>query len=87
MTERKNRRELTGIVLENKMDKTTVIQVERRFPHPLYKKYVSRKKKYYAHDEMNKCNPGDTVRIIESKPISKLKRWRVLNIEKIAKSI
>jgi len=77
-----NKKQLTGEVLESLMDKTAVIKVERRFPHPTYKKYVTRSKKYYAHDPENKCNVGDIVTILESKPISKLKRWVVLDIEK-----
>ena len=79
-----NRKELIGIVVSDSMDKTVVINVERRFPHPMYKKYVTKSKKYYAHDPENKCNTGDIVTILESKPISKLKRWVVLNIEKQA---
>ena len=62
------------------MDKTAVVEISRRFPHPLYKKYVTRTKKYYAHDTNNICQVGDMVSIIESKPISKLKRWRVLKV-------
>tara|TARA_Y100000590_G_scaffold455471_1_gene604179 strand:+ start:896 stop:1156 length:261 start_codon:yes stop_codon:yes gene_type:complete len=77
-----NRKELTGVVISNRMDKTVVINVERRFPHPIYKKYVTRSKKYYAHDESNKCETGDTILIQESKPLSRLKRWRVKKIVK-----
>ena len=77
-----NRKELIGIVVSNSMDKTVVIKVERRFPHPVYKKYVTRSKKYYAHDENNKCESGDTILIQESKPLSRLKRWRVKEIVK-----
>ena len=77
-----NRKELIGIVVSNSMDKTVVIKVERRFPHPVYKKYVTRSKKYYAHDENNKCESGDTILIQESKPLSHLKRWRVKKIVK-----
>ena len=80
----KNKKQLIGQVLESSMDKTIVIRVERRFPHPMYKKFVSKSKKYYAHDPENKCNPGDIVKILESKPISKLKRWVVLGVEKKA---
>ena len=80
----KNKKQLIGLVLESSMDKTVVIRVERRFPHPMYKKYVSKSKKYYAHDPENKCNPGDIVKILESKPISKLKRWVVLDVEQKA---
>ena len=84
MDTQNNKKQLVGQVLESSMDKTIVVKVERRFPHPMYKKYVSKSKKYYAHDPENLCSPGDTVRILESKPISKLKRWLVLNIEKKA---
>ncbi len=76
-----NRRQLVGNVITSKMDKTVVVQVARRFPHPVYQKYVTRTKKYYAHDPEGQCSPGDTVRIEESKPLSKLKRWRVVTIE------
>jgi small subunit ribosomal protein S17 len=76
-----NRRQLVGNVIPSKMDKTVVVQVARRFPHPKYKKYVTRTKKYYAHDPQGQCSPGDVVRIEESKPLSKLKRWRVVSIE------
>ena len=77
-----NKKQLVGEVLESSMNKTAVIKVERRFPHPIYKKYVTKSKKYYAHDPENKCNTGDLVRIEESKPISRLKRWVVIDIEK-----
>ena len=76
-----NRRQLVGNVIPSKMDKTVVVKVARRFPHPIYKKYVTRTKKYYAHDPQGQCSPGDVVRIVESKPLSKLKRWRILSIE------
>ena len=79
-----NKKQLIGEVLESLMDKTAIVKVERRFPHPMYKKYVTKSKKYYAHDPENKCNTGDIVRILESKPISKLKRWMILDIEKKA---
>ena len=77
-----NRRKLVGNVIPSKMDKTVVVQVARKFPHPVYQKYVTRTKKYYAHDPQGQCSPGDVVRIVESKPLSKLKRWRVVSIEK-----
>ena len=76
-----NRRQLVGNVIPSKMDKTVVVQVARRFPHPVYQKYVTRTKKYYAHDPKKECSPGDRVRIEESKPLSKLKRWRIVTIE------
>ena len=78
------KKQLIGIALDNKMDKTVVIRVERRFPHPVYKKLVSKSSKYYAHDEDNICSSGDIVKIEESRPLSRLKRWVVLNIEKKA---
>lgn len=65
----------TGIVISDKMDKTIVVNVERQFKHPLYKKIVRRHKKFKAHDENNECHVGDTVLIMESKPISKDKKW------------
>ena len=77
-----NRRQLVGNVIPSKMDKTVVVQVARKFPHPVYQKYVTKTKKYYAHDPQGQCSPGDVVRIIESNPLSKLKRWRVVSIEK-----
>ena len=76
-----NKRILTGTVIESKMEKTAVVQITRRFPHPIYKKFVTRNKKYYAHDESNQAKAGDIVRIIESRPASRLKRWRLLGIE------
>lgn len=75
-----NKKKLTGKVLESKMEKTAVVEVARRFAHPLYKKYVTKTKKYYAHDPNDVCVLGDVVTIVESKPMSKLKRWRVLSV-------
>ena len=80
----KNKKQLIGEVVSSPMEKTAVIRVERRFPHPMYKKFIRKSKKYYAHDPENICNEGDIVRILESKPISKHKRWIVLDIEKKA---
>ena len=80
----KNKKQLIGEVINSPMEKTAVIKVERRFPHPMYKKFIRKSKKYYAHDPENRCNTGDIVRILESKPISKHKRWIVLDIEKKA---
>ena len=73
----KNKKQLTGEILSNLMDKTVIVKVERRFPHPRYNKYIKKTKKYYAHDPLNKCKNGDVVMIEESKPISKSKRWVV----------
>ena len=80
MSERGMRRTLTGEVLSQKMDKTVVVQVKRQVKHPLYKKYVTRRKKYKVHDERNECSMGDKVLIRESRPISKEKRWRVSRV-------
>ncbi|MGB9765943.1 MAG: 30S ribosomal protein S17 [Sulfurihydrogenibium sp.] len=77
---KKNVKEFIGKVVSNKMDKTVVVAVERKFPHPLYEKQVKKTKKFYAHDEENKCKEGDIVRIRESRPLSKLKRWVVVEI-------
>ncbi len=79
------RKTLTGVVMSDVNDKTVVIKVERRFPHPKYGKMVRKSKRFMAHDEKNLCSMGDTVRIIESRPISKLKRWRVSEIIEKAK--
>jgi len=84
MSEKKSKKQLVGVALANKMDKTAVIEIERRFAHPVYKKFIVRTKKYYAHDEENICAEGDLVKIEEHKPTSKLKKWLVLNIEKKA---
>lgn len=75
-----NRRRLTGSVVSNKMDKTAVVQVEHTFRHPLYGKVVRSHKRYMAHDETNECQIGDEVVIVESRPISKNKRWVVQEI-------
>ena len=77
-------RTLVGEVVSNKMDKTIVVKVARRFKHPTYKKYVTRTKKYMAHDERNEANIGDQVLIVESRPLSARKRWRLRTIERRA---
>ena len=82
-----NRKQLIGIVVSDKMDKTVVVETSRKFPHPIYNKYIRRSKKYYAHDPKNDCENGDTVLILESKPLSKLKRWRVKEIKEKAVKI
>jgi len=74
------RKEFVGKVISDKMDKTIVVAIERYVPHPLYKKRVKKTTKLYAHDEENKCKVGDIVRIRESRPLSKLKRWIVVEI-------
>jgi small subunit ribosomal protein S17 len=79
------RKQKTGVVVSNKMDKTIAVQVERRLMHPLYGKFVKRSKKFFAHDEENTCNIGDKVRIMETRPLSKMKRWRLVEILERAK--
>ncbi|MEN6535988.1 MAG: 30S ribosomal protein S17 [Bryobacteraceae bacterium] len=74
------RNEKIGEVVSTKMAKTIVVEVTRRVPHPLYKRIVTRRKKFYAHDEVGNARPGDTVRIIESRPLSRLKRWRLAEV-------
>jgi len=78
------RKQFSGIVSSNKMESTVVVKVVRKVPHPVYKKYVNRTKKYYVHDPKNLCGIGDIVTIEESKPISKLKRWRIKLIQEKA---
>src|SRR5579863_1976125 len=72
-----NKNEKVGQVVSTKMQKTIVVEVSRRVPHPLYKRIVTKRKKFYAHDEKNEAKLGDTVRIIECRPLSRLKRWRL----------
>ena len=79
-----HRKQLIGQVLESKMQKTAVVRIDTRSPHPVYKKYVTQSKKYYIHDPGNKCNPGDIVSIIECQPKSRLKRWRLNRVEEKA---
>ena len=81
-----NRKQLIGIIVSDKMDKTVSVKVARKVPHPVYKKYINKTKKYYAHDPQNLCSEGDTVIIEESKPLSRLKRWKVLKIQEKAVS-
>jgi small subunit ribosomal protein S17 len=83
--ERKLRKQKTGTVISIKMDKTITVKVERRLMHPLYGKFVKRSKKFFAHDEENTCNQGDLVRIMETRPLSKMKRWRLVEILERAK--
>lgn len=73
-------KERVGTVVSDKMDKTVVVAVENRFPHPIYKKTVSRTKRYKAHDEDNTCKVGDRVRITETRPLSRTKRWAVAEV-------
>ena len=73
-----SRRVLQGVIVSDKADKTVTVLVKRRVMHPLYKKYITRSKKYHAHDEQNRCKIGEKVRIEECRPISKTKTWNVL---------
>lgn len=75
-----NRRKLIGVVVSGKMDKTVVVRVDRQFKHPVFKKFITRWKKYMAHDEENTCKIGDTVQIEESRPLSARKKWAVKKI-------
>jgi small subunit ribosomal protein S17 len=77
---RGNAKTLTGVVVSDKMDKTVVVQVERLVKHPVYKKYVRRRNRFAAHDETNECKVGDTVLIMQSRPLSRHKRWRVSKV-------
>ena len=79
-TERGARKTRTGLVVSDKMQKTVVVAIERRVPHPVYGKMVTRTKRVKAHDEENSAKTGDTVRIAETRPLSKDKRWRVVEI-------
>ena len=79
-TKRSNRRTRTGIVTSNKMDKTVVVSVQRILQHPIYQKFIRRNSKVLAHDENNECQIGDTVSIMETRPLSRRKRWRVYEI-------
>jgi len=79
--ERNRRKVRVGVVVSDKGDKTVIVKVERRFPHPLYGKGMARTTRYHAHDEKNEYKVGDTVRITETRPLSKTKRWRVLGLD------
>ena len=79
-TKSTQRKIISGTVVSSRMDKTAVVQVQRRFAHPVFKKYVSKRVKFKVHDETNDLNVGDTVRIVETRPLSKSKRWRLLEV-------
>lgn len=79
------RKERVGIVTSNKMDKSIVVAVEKKQKHPMYGKFIKTTKKFHAHDETNDCNVGDTVRIMETRPLSKTKNWRLVEIIERAK--
>jgi small subunit ribosomal protein S17 len=80
METRNFRKEKIGIVVSNKMDKTIIVAVKRRVKHPKYGKFINKTKKLYAHDEENKCDIGDTVMVMETRPLSKQKNWRLVEI-------
>ena len=82
---RSQRKERVGEVIASKMQKTIIVRVERRYPHPKYKKVVTGYKKFYAHDEKSEAKVGDRVRIEETRPLSKTKRWRLAEIVEVAK--
>ncbi len=81
----KNKKTRIGLVTSTKMDKSITVSVERKLRHPIYGKFVKKTKKFVAHDESNDCNEGDLVKIIESRPLSKRKRWRLTEIIERAK--
>ena len=85
METRNLRKESTGVVTSNKMDKSITVAVKWKEKHPIYGKFVNKTKKYHAHDEKNECNIGDTVKIMETRPLSKTKRWRLVQIIERAK--
>ena len=85
MEERNLRKERIGVVVSNKMDKSIVVEIERREKHPIYGKFIKKTNRFMAHDEKNECNIGDTVRIMETRPMSKRKCWRLVEIIERAK--
>ena len=85
METRNLRKERIGVVVSNKMDKSIVVKIERREKHPIYGKFIKKTDRFMAHDEKNECNIGDTVRIMETRPMSKNKCWRLVEIIERAK--
>ena len=85
METRSLRKERTGVVTSNKMDKSITVAIKWKEKHPIYGKFVNKTKKYHAHDEKNECGIGDTVKIMETRPLSKTKRWRLVQIIERAK--
>lgn len=84
-TGRKLRKQRVGVVTSTKMDKTITVLIERKIKHPIYGKFMKKSKKFTAHDKNNECNEGDTVKIMETRPLSKKKRWRLVEILERAK--
>jgi small subunit ribosomal protein S17 len=85
MSERNLRKQKIGVVVSNKMQKTITVSIERKVQHPIYAKFIKKTKKYAVHDEDNQCGVGDVVRIMETRPLSKNKRWRLVEIIEKAK--
>ena len=85
VVERKTRKSRIGLVTSDKMDKTITVAVERKVKHPFYGKFLKKTTKFHAHDETNSCGIGDTVRIMETRPLSKTKRWRLVEVIEKAK--
>ena len=85
METRNLKKERTGVVTSNKMDKSITVAIKWKEKHPIYGKFVNKTKKYHAHDEKNECGIGDTVKIMETRPLSKTKRWRLVQIIERAK--
>ena len=85
METRNLRKERTGVVTSNRMDKSITVAIKWKEKHPIYGKFVNKTKKYHAHDEKNECGIGDTVKIMETRPLSKTKRWRLVQIIERAK--
>jgi small subunit ribosomal protein S17 len=85
MVERNLRKTRIGVVKSNKMDKTVTVSVERKVKHPIYGKFVKKTSSFHAHDEKNECTVGDVVKIMESRPLSKTKRWRLVEVVEKAK--
>ena len=84
MSERNLRKTRIGVVTSNKMEKTITVAIERKVKHPIYGKFLKKTTKFHAHDEKNECSIGDTVKVIETRPLSKLKRWRLVEaVEKV----
>jgi small subunit ribosomal protein S17 len=80
-TETRNLRKVrVGVVTSNKMDKTIIVAIQRKVKHPIYGKFINKTTKFHAHDEKNECSIGDTVRIMETRPLSKTKRWRLVEV-------
>ena len=78
--ERGHRKTRIGVVVSDKMEKTCVVEITRKVKHPIYKKYIKRSKKYHVHDEQNECRVGDRIQIIETRPLSATKRWRLSSV-------